>query len=167
MSEKYELLSNFDIEEICYDFDIPLHGCVPKDALRNMQCKNGGYVFNLDDSTGGGSHWVGLYVKNNESCYFDPFGIRPPLDVLRFCKSHNTIINKDQIQKLDQSCCGYYVIAFLHFMSRAKGANLRTNLFMFTKPYDLDSTSNNDNILQAYLKQMIKNKFVVRLYRIE
>jgi hypothetical protein len=150
------LLSNFDIEELCKEFKIPLVACVAKDILRKINLKNGGYVINLDDSTGVGSHWTGLYVKDYDCCYFDPFGINPPLDVLRFCKGKTLIINKDQIQKLDQSCCGYYCIAFLYYMHRAKGVNLRTNLFMFAKPFDLNNTTNNDNILQLYLKRMYK-----------
>lgn len=102
MSAKYELLSNVDIEELCKEFKIPLSACVSKDMLNKYKYKNGGYVINLDDSTGGGSDWVALYAKDNDCCYFDPFGIKPPVDVLRYCKNRKLIINKDQIQKLDQ-----------------------------------------------------------------
>lgn len=157
MSEKYDLLTNFDIEELCKEFKIPLVGCIPKDKLRQMRYKSGGYVINLNDSTQNGSHWTSLYVKDDDCCYFDSFGVGPPLEVLRFCKGKKLIINKDQIQNLNHESCGYYAIAFLYYMSRAKSNNLKTNLFLFAKPFDIDKTSNNDIILQVYLKKMYQN----------
>lgn len=156
MSVKYELLTNIDIEELCKEFKIPLVACIPKDMLRPLKYKNGGYIINLNNSNQSGSHWTALFVRDSHCCYFDSFGIGPPLEVLKFCKGKFLIINKDQIQNLNHESCGYYAIAFLHYMSRAKGDNLKTNLFMFAKPFDIDKTSNNDNILQVYLKKMSK-----------
>lgn len=57
------------------------------------------------------------------------------------------------MQNLNPESCSYYEVAILHYMSRAKGSNLKTNLFMFDKPFDLDKTSHNDNFLQIYFKK--------------
>ena len=39
------------------------------------QKKNGAYVINLDEYEDVGTHWIALYVKNNEITYFDFFGV--------------------------------------------------------------------------------------------
>jgi hypothetical protein len=150
---EYELLSNLDIEELCREFKIPLVACVSKDMLARLSVKNGGYVINLDNSGSAGTHWVALYIENSDACYWDSFGMIPPLEVLKFCKNKHLIHNRDQIQNLNQEACGYYCIAFLHFMNKSKkGMNIRTKLYMFNKPYDIDNTTKNDDILQVYLR---------------
>ena len=37
--------------------------------------KNGEYVINLDEYANVGTHWIALYVKNNEVIYYDSFGL--------------------------------------------------------------------------------------------
>jgi hypothetical protein len=153
----YELLSNLDIEELAKEFKINLIACVSKDMLSRLPVKNGGYIINLDNSGSAGTHWVALYIDNSDACYWDSFGMVGPLQVLKFCKNKHLIHNKDQIQNLNQSACGYYCIAFLHFMNKAKkNTNMRTKLYLFNKPYDLDNTTMNDDILQLYLRTMKK-----------
>ena len=154
---KYDLLSNFDIIELCNQMNINLIDCLPKDMLKLKKPVNGGYVINLDNSTSdkGGTHWVSLWIDNNQACYFDPFGTLPPKEIIIFCKKKVFVYSKDQVQNVDQSCCGYYCIAFLHFINykRIKN-NLKTSLNLFLKPFDLDNTTKNDNILQDYLKNI-------------
>ena len=36
--------------------------------------KSGAYVINLNEHADVGTHWVALYVKDNEITYFDSFG---------------------------------------------------------------------------------------------
>ena len=36
--------------------------------------KKGAYVINLDECNDVGTHWIGLYVRNN-CIYFDSFGV--------------------------------------------------------------------------------------------
>ena len=33
------------------------------------------YIINLDEYFGIGTHWVALYVKNNDITFFDSFGV--------------------------------------------------------------------------------------------
>ena len=103
-----------------------------------------------------GSHWVSLFVKGQNCVYFDSYGVEPPLEVIQFTKHKNMVFNKDRIQSLNQNCCGYYAVAFLHFMTNNK-MNLKSRLFMFCKPFVLDPNllSKNDNILQQYLKNIL------------
>ena len=37
--------------------------------------KYGAYVINLDEYSDIGTHWVALYVNNNNVTYFDGFGV--------------------------------------------------------------------------------------------
>ena len=37
--------------------------------------KNGAYVINLDHSKNTGTHWIAIFLKNNEVIYFDSFGV--------------------------------------------------------------------------------------------
>ena len=41
-----------------------------RDNLPN-KIKDGAYVINLDEYSDIGTHWVALYVKNNDITYFD------------------------------------------------------------------------------------------------
>ena len=51
-----------------------LDGVYSRDNLLN-KIKNGAYVLNLDQYSDIGTHWVALYVKNNNITYFDSFGV--------------------------------------------------------------------------------------------
>ena len=37
--------------------------------------KNGAYVINLDNLENTGTHWIVIFMKNNEVIYFDSFGV--------------------------------------------------------------------------------------------
>ena len=50
-----------------------------------LEIKNGVYVINLDEYADVGTHWIALYVKNNEVIYFDSFGAEHvPKEIKRF-----------------------------------------------------------------------------------
>ena len=58
-------------------------------------------VINLDDSIGPGTHWVCYY--NNY--YFDPFGMPPPIEVVKYIKDIQN--NDSQYQDTKTVCYGY------------------------------------------------------------
>lgn len=147
----YELLSNYDIIELAKAMGINLIGVFPKNTLKNVPIQNGGYVINLDDDDGAGTHWVGFYIQGNDAIYFDSFGQVPPLSVIKYCKNKKFIHSNFIIQNLNQVACGYYQLAFLHYMTNSKLKNSRYKLNKFIKPFDLEDTTQNDNILQQYL----------------
>jgi hypothetical protein len=59
---------------------------IPK--LRAEGVKYGGFVLNLDNHLGKGSHWVALIIDTNPKksgvYYFDSYGMKPPVQVKRF-----------------------------------------------------------------------------------
>ena len=83
--------------------------------------KNGAYVINLDEHTDIGTHWIALYVKNDEVIYFDSFGVEHiPKDILNFIGRKNTRRNIFRIQADNSIMCGYFCIGFIDFMLKGK-----------------------------------------------
>jgi hypothetical protein len=152
-----EILSNLDIEDLCYEFDIPLQCCCCKDELKEYTPLNGCYVVNLQNSDKPGSHWVALYIHLNNAIYFDPFGEIYPYEIYTFTKNKNLLFNHDTIQNLEQQCCGYYCIDFLNFMHTKTNKNMRKALNLFLSQFS-DDTHENDNILQKHIKLLMQNK---------
>ena len=52
--------------------------------------KYGAYVINLDEYSDIGTHWIALYVKNNDITYFDSFGVEHiPKEIIKFIGHKN------------------------------------------------------------------------------
>ena len=70
------MLTNYDLEELCDVYNVPLRGIYMKDMLpRKIQ--NGNYIINLESSNGGqnnGTHWTCLVVSNKDTMFYDPYG---------------------------------------------------------------------------------------------
>ena len=155
-----EILSNIDIEQLCKLLKIPLIACVSKNRLKDYKPVNGGYIINLMDSGGGGSHWVALWIHQNNAIYFDSFGEIYPYDVKKFVKNKNFYYNTDQIQHLTQDSCGYFCIFFLYMTHSNQHLYPRVLLNRFINVFS-DNERDNDNILQKYLKNIVKKEKIL------
>ena len=61
--------------------------------------KNGAFVTTLDEYANVGTHWIALYVKNNEVIYFDSFGVEHvSKEIKRFIGHKKTKPNIFRIQ---------------------------------------------------------------------
>lgn len=128
-------LSDSQIQDLCQRMQIPLGDICFKDELPEELEFNKGYFVNLQDSVdqdgkpSPGTHWVFVqcikYPTNKtEAFYFDPYGVTPPENVKRVVKQtlgrvglpHGT---KD-IQSLMNNACGFYCLAFAHFINSSK-----------------------------------------------
>ena len=67
------LLTNFEIQKYNQNKK-RFNGVFSQDNLPN-KIKDGAYIMNLDEYSDVGTHWVALYVKNNDITYFDGFGV--------------------------------------------------------------------------------------------
>ena len=101
-------LTNFEIQKH-YQNEPRFNGVYSRDNLPN-KIRDGAYVINLDGYSDIGTHWVALYVKNNDITYFDSFGVEHiPKEIIKFinCPSQNenvmTIIFR--IQAYDSIMC--------------------------------------------------------------
>ena len=66
-------LTNLEIQKY-YKNQPRFNGVYSRDNLPKI--KDGAYIINLDEYSDIGTHWVALYVQNNNSVtYFDSFGV--------------------------------------------------------------------------------------------
>ena len=84
-------LTNFEIQK--YYQNEPIFNAVySRDSLQKI--KDGAYIINLDEYSDIGTHWVALYVENNDATYFDSFRVKHiPKDI-------RTFISNKKIQKI-------------------------------------------------------------------
>ena len=65
-------LTNFEIQKY-YQNRPRFNGVYSRDNLPKINDK--AYIINLDEYSDIGSHWISLYVLNNNVTYFDSFGV--------------------------------------------------------------------------------------------
>ena len=66
-------LTNFDIQKY-YEHEPRLNGVYSRDNLP-YRIKDGAYIANLDEYSDIGTHWIALYVNNNDVTYLDSLGV--------------------------------------------------------------------------------------------
>ena len=102
-----------------YENESRFNGVYSRDNLPN-KIRDGAYVINLDEYSDIGTHWVALYVQNNNITYFDSFGVEYiPKKIIKFIENRNIKTNIFRIQAYDSIMRGYFCIAFIDFMLRA------------------------------------------------
>ena len=90
-------LTNFEIQEH-YKNQPRFNGVYSRDNLPKT-IKNGVYIVNLDEYLDSGTHWIALYVKDNEITYFDSFGgEHVPNETKKFIGCKNIKTNIFRIQ---------------------------------------------------------------------
>ena len=146
-------LTNFEREKY-YKKEPRFNGVYSRDILPKI--KDGAYIINLDDCSDIGTHWVALWVNNNNVTYFYSFGVEHiPKEIKAFINNdnnnnnnnnNNIITNIFNILPCDSMMCGYFCIGFIDFMLAGKKVTDCTNLFF---PYDLKK---NDSIILNYFK---------------
>ena len=96
-----------------------------------LKTKDGAYVINLDEYSDIGTHWVALYVQNNNVTYFDSFGVEHvPQEIRTYIDCSLSITtNIFRIQAYDSIMCGHFCIVFIDFMLAGKTLTEYTNLF--------------------------------------
>ena len=86
-----------------------------------FQDKDGAYVTNLDEYPDFGTHWIALYVQNNDVTYFDSFGVEHiPKEIKKLIDNKNIKTNIFIIYGYDSIICRYFCIGFTDFMIEGK-----------------------------------------------
>ena len=76
------------------------------------------------------THWIALYVSNNNVTYFDSFGVKQIPNEIKICIDKSIIAtNIFEIQAYDSVMCGYFCVGFIDFMLAGKTLTDFTNLF--------------------------------------
>jgi hypothetical protein len=128
------MLTDGQIKEIAPKMGIPLEWIGFKSDLPSIIKPNRSYIVNLDNETdldgdaNEGTHWTCFQVMDYpngkaEAMYFDSYGISPPEIVKKYIKKSFGITyvpytSKD-IQSMMSNACGYYCMAFLHFINKS------------------------------------------------
>ena len=139
-------LTNFEIQD--YFKNKPkFKGVFSKDNLPKT-IKNDGYIINLQNNELGiGTHWIALYVKNNEVVCFDSYGVEHIAEeIKKFIGSKTVKLVIYRTQHFQSIICGYFSILFLEHMFKGKTINDFTNLF---SPWDFKK---NDEIVSRFFK---------------
>ncbi|NQX03137.1 hypothetical protein HQ447_20965 [bacterium] len=125
------MLTDADLRQLASKMSVPLEFIGFKDDLPKRVKSNKAYVINLeneeniDGEDNQGSHWTCFYVSEYpnskvEAIYFDPFGFPPPEIVKKVVKDTYGVSlphTKTDIQSLMSNACGWYCMAFLHFIT--------------------------------------------------
>ena len=150
-------LTNFDIQK--YQNKPRFNGVYSRDNLPKI--KDGTYIINLDEYSDIGTHWVALYVHNDDVTYFDSFGVEHiPKEIKAFINCSSSFVlrptlrdalqnkkiktNIFGIQAYDSIMCGYLCIGFVDFMLAGKTLTEFTNLF------SSNNFKKNDDIILNY-----------------
>ena len=109
------------------------------------------FIYNLEPSYMGGSHWIATYAKNNVINYFDSFGLPPFEEMLNHAKRQNvTLLHQNQqLQNLYTTSCGYYCLYFLNEMN--KGVDFFDLLQVFSR-----DTNKNEKFIENYFRRLEK-----------
>jgi hypothetical protein len=129
-----------DLWKLATKFNISMRDICFKDKLNDSPPSPGGYIINLADSSGFGTHWTALYLESPSQCaYFDSFGIACSLAVEEFCRrygSHKILMSQVQIQNINSGFCGEYCIDFLAFMSRNQHMPMEKRYRLFVSQFN-------------------------------
>ena len=69
--------------------------------------KDGAYLINLDEYSDTGTHWIALWIQNNDVTYFDSFGVEHVLEEIKTIIGNKNIkTNIFRIQARDSIMCG-------------------------------------------------------------
>jgi hypothetical protein len=145
-------LTNFEIDDYMKHFKIKnYHGCFIKDELPELN--NGFYVINLN----GQSHWTCLCkdvkgIPEDDYLYYDSYGFPAPIEVEQAIKKDGgkSYVSMDnQIQYIDHTSCGFYVIAFCKYLNNRKDKLQAYKEFI---EHFTEDTETNDQILKKMLK---------------
>ena len=124
-------LINFEIQKY-YQNEPRFNGVYFRDNLPRI--KDGAYAININEYSDIGTHWIGLYVQNNDVTYFGSFGVKHiPEEIKTFIGNKNIKINIFRIQACDSIMCGYFCIGFIDFILAGKTLTDFTNLFSRNK----------------------------------
>ena len=120
-------LTNFEIQKY-YQNEPRFNGVYSRDNLPKI--KDGAYVINLDEYSDIGTHWVALYIQNNDVTYFDSFGVEHiPKEIRTFISNKNIKTNIFRIQAYHSIMCWVFCIGFINFMLAGKALTEFRNLF--------------------------------------
>ena len=135
-------------------------GVIPKNQIPDLTntTTTKSFIVNTDKYGEPGTHWVGIYVSQDDSVvYFDSFGIDPNVDpyiinLIHECGKSSLYYSNRQIQSFNSSLCGLYTLYTLYLLTN-EGLNLNQCLDIF----DNTNLEVNDDMI----RDVFKNIFIL------
>ena len=130
----------------CLYYAVKASDQLPKRMLKRRPAV---MICNVDERHKPGSHWICIYIdENNFGEYFDSFGLPPAhVNFTKFldfhCRGWN--FNKRQLQHVFSDTCGHYCVTYA--LLRCSGYTLNDVLNCFT----IDDFSLNDVIVRDFV----------------
>ena len=94
-------------------------GVFLRDTLPTKTKLNKCGSFNLDSSSGDGTHWVMSFKKGKDKFYFDSYGVQPPSELIAYLKS-SIFYNSERVQQNGEVFCGHLCLFVLTQLSFGK-----------------------------------------------
>ena len=114
-------LTKFEIQKY-YQNETRFNGVYSRNNFPKI--KDGAYLTNLDEYKSTGTHWITLYVNDNNVIYFDSFGVELiPKEIKKSIGNRNTTTNIFRIQAYNWIMCVYFCIVFINFLLKGKSYN--------------------------------------------
>ena len=163
------MLTDTQIWTLAKKMGVPLVFCDFKSKLADTKLQyNKTYIINMenefdeDGRPNEGSHYTAFQCNRYpngkvEKCYFDSFGCQAPEAVIKFCGGDDHIpYSTVDIQSLMNSACGWYCLAWAHFINAYEGRSrdLYTDCECFTSLFE-DLNKSID---------FKKNEFILKLF---
>ena len=115
-------LTNFEIQKY-YQNEPKFNGVYSRNNLQKI--KDGEYIINLYEYESIESHWITLYVNDNNAAYFVSFGVEHvPKEIKKFMGNKHVVTIIYRVQAYDSIICGYFCVEFIDFMLKGISANL-------------------------------------------
>ena len=110
-------LSNLEIIDAAkklslYGFRVVFLRDTPPTKTKLNECG----IFNLDSSSGDGTHWVIWFKKGQDKLYFDSYGVQPPSELITYLMSP-IFYNSERVQQNGEVFCGHLVLFTLKQLS--------------------------------------------------
>ena len=84
----------------------------------------------LDECNLIGTHWIALYVNDDNATCFHNFGVEHiPKKTEKIIKNKNITTNNYRLKANESIMCGYFCIGFIYFILKGKCLLGYTNLF--------------------------------------
>ena len=143
-------ISNYDLLKWCKYLNIPIKDVLSRDETVPHNHMQALFIYNLEPSYMGGSHWVATYVKNGIINYFDSFGMPPFQEIVDHARKKNLILlhQNNQIQNINTTTCGYFCLYFLNEMSKGR------SYYDLLKVFNIHNTMKNEKYIENYFKNM-------------
>ena len=121
-------MTNFEIQKY-YENDPKFNGAYSRNNLSKI--KDEAYLINLDEYESIETHWIALYIHDNNVSYFDSFGVEQiPKEIKKFIgNKKNVITNTYRAQAYHSIMYGYICTEFIDFMLKGKSLLEYANLF--------------------------------------